>query len=124
MATVPLHLVTSEQKNINHPFTLSNYIKVDYGESINSQYMRDYHDAPAAKHCMNQPMVALNFILGVGGSAYLPRQLTAPYLATKQLYLVNNAPVYSRDIYANYLAKNQKIAIIENVLQLFSHVTI
>ncbi len=124
IATVPLHLVTSEQQNVNHPFTLSNYVKVDYGESINSQYMRDYHDAPAAKHCINQPIVALNFLLGVGGSAYLPRQLTEHYLASKQLYLVNNAPVYSRDIYANYLAKNEKIELIEDTLKLFSHVNI
>ena len=97
---------------------------VDYGESINSQYMREFHDSPAAKHHMSQPTIALNFILDVGGSAYLPRQLMFDYIREEKLFEIESAPVYTRDIYANYLAKSQKVDLIEQAISLFPHVKV
>jgi hypothetical protein len=38
--------------------------------------------------------------------------------------MVENAPVYSREIFASYLAKSQKVYIIEQTIQLFPYVTI
>ena len=97
---------------------------VDYGESVTAQYSREFQDAPAAKHSMSQPMLALNFILDVGGAAYLPRQITFEHVRNKQLFLVENAPVFSREIYANYLAKSQKVEVIKQALQLFPFVQV
>ena len=122
VATVPLHLVSTEITDINNASQLENFIVVDYGESVNAQYMREFQDAPAAKHFMSQPIIALNFILEAGGSAYLPRQMTFEYVRKKKLFIVDNAPVYSREIYANYLAKSQKIDVIEQAIQLFPFV--
>lgn len=122
VATVPLHLVSTNPSDIDNADHLENFIVVDYGESVNVKYMRDFQHAPAAKHHMNQPIVALNFILDVGGCAYLPRQMTFEYVRKKKLYIVENAPVYSRDIYANYLAKSQKVEMIEQAIELFPFV--
>ena len=119
VATVPLHLVSTEQQDINNINQLENFIMVDYGASVNAQYLRDFQDSPAAKHHMNQPIVALNFILEAGGSAYLPRQMTFDYLRKNKLFMMENAPVYSRDIYANYLVKSQKIDVIKQAIHLF-----
>lgn len=124
VATVPLHLVSTEVADVNNANQLGNFIMVDYGESVNAQYMREFQSAPAAKHCMSQPIIALNFILNAGGSAYLPRQMTFEYLRKNKLFIVENAPVYSREIYANYLAKSQKIDVIEQAIQLFPFVKI
>jgi hypothetical protein len=66
----------------------------------------------------------LNFILNAGGSAYLPRQMTFEYERKNKLYIIENAPIYSRDIYANYLAKSQKVDVIEQALQLFPFVNV
>ncbi|TEW54682.1 LysR family transcriptional regulator [Psychromonas sp. RZ22] len=121
VATVPLHLVTTDPDYSNK---LTDFIMVDYGESVSAQYLREFQDAPEAKHFMSQPRVALNFILEVGGAAYLPRQITFEYLRNKALFLVEDAPVFSRDIYANYLANNQKIEVIEQALKLFPAVRI
>ena len=122
VATVPLHLVSTEKSDINNANELNNFIMVDYGESVNAEYLRDFQDVPAAKHSMNQPIVALNFILEAGGSAYLPRQMTFEYVRKKKLHIVESAPVYSRDIFANYLAKSQKADVIEQAIQLFPYV--
>ena len=68
---------------------------------------------------MSQPRIALNYLLDAGGSAYLPRQMTFEHLQSKKLYIIEKAPVYSRDVFAAYLAKSQKRDIIEEAIQLF-----
>jgi len=122
VATVPLHLVTTEPNDISERFSLDNYIMVDYGDAINSQHLREFQDAPPAKHFMSQPRIALNFLLDAGGSAYLPRQMAFEYIESNQLHIVEDAPVYSREIYAAYLAKSQKEDIIRQAIQLFPYV--
>jgi len=124
VATVPLHLVSTEVSDVYNTNNLENFIMVDYGESVNVQYMREFQSSPRAKHYMSQPIIALNFILDAGGSAYLPRQMTFEYVRKNKLYIVENAPVYSRDIYANYLAKSQKVDVIKQTLQLFPFVKV
>lgn len=124
VATVPLHLVTTESNNVDHMSSLNNYIMVDYGESINTQFRRYFRDAPPAKHYMSQPRIALNLLLDVGGSAYLPRQMALEYIENNKLFVVEEAPVFSREVYAVYLDNSQKVDIIEKTLQLFPDVNI
>lgn len=124
VATVPLHLVTTEISNIENSNNLQDFIMVDYGESVNSQYQRDFQESPPAKHSMSQPSLALNFIIEAGGSAYLPRQMTFDYIRKNKLYIIESAPVYSRDIFANYLMKSQKVEVIEQSIQLFPFLNI
>jgi DNA-binding transcriptional LysR family regulator len=122
VATVPLYLVTTELSSIKHPSPLYNYIMVDYGESINTQFRRSFQNAEPAKHYISQPRIALNLLLDVGGSAYLPRQMAFEYIEQKKIFVVEDAPVFSRDVFAVYLDKSQKVDIIEQTLQLFPHV--
>jgi LysR family transcriptional regulator, flagellar master operon regulator len=119
VATVPLHLVTTEPDDIGKTFSLDSHIMVDYGESVNAQHLREFQYAPPAKHYMSQPRMALNFLLEAGGSAYLPRQMTFEYIGNNKLFVVEKAPVYSREIFAAYLAKSAKVSIIEDALHLF-----
>jgi len=116
VATVPLHLVTTEINSSEEKNDLNNFIMVDYGDSINAQYRRDFQDVTPAKHYMSQPRIALNFLLDAGGSAYLPRQMAFEYIENNQLFIVEDAPVYSREIFAAYLAKSQKTTIIEQTI--------
>ena len=124
VATVPLHLVTTDPEDITGEQSLENYIMVDYGEAVNAQHLRKFQHAPPARHYMSQPRIALNFLLDAGGCAYLPRQMTFEYIKNNQLFVVEEAPIYSREIFAVYLAKSQKKEIIENVIQLFPYVTV
>ena len=124
VATVPLHLVTTEANEADQPISLENFIMVDYGEAINAQHLREFQDAPPAKHLISQPRIALNFLLDAGGSAFLPRQMTFEYIESNRLYVAEDVPVYSREIFAAYLAKSHKVEIIKEVIQLFPYVTI
>ena len=118
VATVPLHLLSTEPDTQD----LHDYVMVDYGESVNTQHMREFKSAPPAKHFMSQPRVALEYILAAGGCAYLPRQLAVDHINTKKLYLIENAPVYSREIYAIYLARSHKANVISRAIQYFPEV--
>ncbi len=123
VATVPLHLVTTEVDHIEE-LQLDNYIMVDYGESVNTLHMREFQDAPPAKHFMSQPRIALNYILQAGGSAHLPRQMTFEHVEAQNLFVVENAPVYHREIFAVYLAKSQKTEVIQQAISLFPYLAI
>ncbi|TKB45317.1 LysR family transcriptional regulator [Thalassotalea mangrovi] len=120
VATVPLQLVsTTDNLSVSD---IENFISVDYGESVNSQFRRHFNELITPRHHMSQPRVALNFILDAGGSAYLPRQLCFEYIRKKKLFLVDSTPVFEREIFAVYLAQNQKLATIEDALQIFPHI--
>ena len=120
VATVPLQLVSTEKEiEIND---IENMVMVDYGESVNNQIIRDYSDYTAIRHNMSQPRIALNFILEASGCAYLPRQMCFEHIRKGKLHKVNNAPEYSRDIFAIYLAKSHKADLIQDALMLFPYV--
>lgn len=120
VATVPLQLVSTEKSSTISD--IENMVMVDYGESVNSQIMRDYSENSVIRHNMSQPRIALNFILEASGCAYLPRQMCFEHLRKGKLYRVENAPEYSRDIFAIYLAKSHKSELIKDALTLFPYV--
>ncbi|WP_286234481.1 LysR family transcriptional regulator [Thalassotalea sediminis] len=119
VSSVPLQLVTTDQAVTLE--TLDNMVMVDYGESVNSQLLRELHEVSVIRHNMSQPRIALNFILEAGGCAYLPKQMCFEHLRKNRLYLVPDAPTYRRDIYAIYLAKSNKELLIKDALQLFPY---
>lgn len=123
VSTVPLHLVTTDPEHVEGAHA-EDYIMVDYGESVNTLHMREFQDAPPAKHFMSQPRIALNYILQAGGSAHLPRQMTFDQVDAGKLFIVESAPIYQREIFAVYLAKSQKIEVIKQVIDLFPHLSI
>lgn len=119
VATVPLQLVSTD-KDMSFA-DVDNMVMVDYGESVNSQLMRDYSDKNIIRHNMSQPRIALNFILEGAGCAYLPKQMCFEHLRKGKLFLIEEAPQYSRDIYAIFLAKSHKQELIQDALMLFPY---
>jgi len=121
VASIPLHLVTTSKLALTSA-RYPNIVSVDYGESINEEYRKFFGEKYSIKHNMSQPKIALDYILEAGGSAYLPKPMTFPLIQQKQLFEVENAPVFYRDIYAIYLTKGQKVELIEQTLDLFPSV--
>ncbi|MFY8350817.1 LysR family transcriptional regulator [Pseudoalteromonas sp. SSM20] len=119
VATVPLQLVSTDREMTLH--NIENMVMVDYGESVNSQILRDYSDLNAIRHHMSQPRIALNFILEASGCAYLPKQMCFEHIRKGKLFRVEGSPEYSRDIYAIYLDKSYKKQIIKDALMLFPY---
>ncbi|TMP43044.1 LysR family transcriptional regulator [Pseudoalteromonas citrea] len=119
VATVPLQLVSTEPST--HISQIKNMVMVDYGEAVNSQFIREYGDNAIIRHNMSQPRIALNFILEAGGCAYLPKQMCFDHIRKGKLFHVAGTQDYSRDIYAIYLAKSHKSVLINEALTLFSY---
>ncbi|RJE70809.1 LysR family transcriptional regulator [Pseudoalteromonas sp. MSK9-3] len=119
VATVPLQLVSTEPGT--HISQIKNMVMVDYGEAVNSQFIREYGDNAIIRHNMSQPRIALNFILEAGGCAYLPKQMCFDHIRKGKLFHVAGTQDYSRDIYAIYLAKSHKSVLINEALTLFSY---
>ena len=73
------------------------YIFVDHGEEFRRQHAESYHDAGVARMSFDSSWWALQCLFDHdGASAYLPRALAAPYVATGRLFEISGAPVYSR----------------------------
>lgn len=121
VATVPLQLVSSQP--LDSFAKIENFVQVDYGESVNSQFRTQFGDEIKPRHHMSQPKIAMNFILEANGAAYLPKQMSFSQTRKGKLHLVPNTPVFQRDIYAIYLSKSQKVSEIEDALQLFPYVS-
>lgn len=123
VASVPLQLVsTDKEQTFNTMENIENMVMVDYGESVNSQILRDYGSFDVIRHHMSQPRIALNFILEASGCAYLPKQMCFEHIRKGKLHPVDKAPEYSRDIYAIYLAKSSKTNLVKDALTLFPYV--
>ncbi|KID56989.1 LysR family transcriptional regulator [Pseudoalteromonas luteoviolacea] len=119
VSTVPLQLVSTQQDlELDQ---IESIIQVDYGEAVNSQFIRDFFNSTTIKHTMSQPRIALNFITEAGGTAYLPRQMCFDLIRKKKLFLVEKAPIYTREIFAMYLAKSSKADLIKDSLMLFPY---
>ncbi len=72
------------------------YIFIDYGADYRRQHDEAYHDAGVARVNFDSPDWGLEFLLEHGGSAYLPRALATPHLASGQLHVLDSAPQFQR----------------------------
>ena len=77
------------------------YIFVDYGEDFSQQHMTFYADANSARLTFSAPSPALSYILQTGGTAYLPRRMVQGFLDQQRLYLLADAPVFTRAVFLN-----------------------
>lgn len=72
------------------------YVFVDHGEDYRRAHGETYHDAGTARVSFDSARWALDYLLARGGSAYLPRPLAAPLVATGRLHELTEAPIYLR----------------------------
>ena len=83
------------------------YVYVDAGEDFGRRHAAAYADAGIAKVSFGCSVWALDFLLDRGGSAYLPEQIAAPYCESGRLFLIPDAPVFTRN---TYLITNDRVA--------------
>lgn len=81
------------------------YVYVDWGTEFASNHHTAFPDAPTPPLSVNHGPVALEYILAVGGTAYLRLGAARPHLDTGRLFLVDDKPSFSYSIYAVYSAK-------------------
>ncbi len=75
------------------------YIYVDHGVDYAREHISEFSDADVARMSFGSALWAKDYLLANGGSCYLPTALIAEECKTKQLYLIKNAPRFTRRIY-------------------------
>lgn len=91
------------------------YILVDWGTQFNNFHAKNFPEIEPPLLRTNMAPVAESFILGNGGSAYLPQQRLT--LHQGLMYQIDGAPYFERDMYLMYHPKNEKLSTIQKVIK-------
>jgi len=118
---IPLYLVSSQPRSNWSEALEDNYVLVDWGTSFRIQHAQEFKGANPPVLQTNTGRIALDCLLANGGSAYLPLSLTRQYLQENKLYVVPQAPVVNRTVYASFHASSGREELIENVIQQIKH---
>ena len=115
---VPLIMVSSKAGLSAEEAVNENYIFVDWGTSFGIIHARQYPDIPPPMLRTSVGKVALGFLNGCGGAAYLPEAMVSECLGAS-LHRVEAAPIIHKDAYAVYSQSSNKQETIDRVLLWF-----
>jgi len=91
---------------------------VDWGTKFASEHAERHPKIPAPYLRTSTARIALDFILEKGGSAYLPISLVEPFLASGQLFKVQDVDDWYRPIYLSYRKASTSVDAIKQVEEL------
>ena len=78
------------------------YVYVDAGEAFGRDHAVAYADAGTARISFGNATTALEHIVQIGGSAYLPLRLVKTQLDAGQLFHLIQGPTFGRAVYLTY----------------------
>ena len=83
-------------------FESERYIYVDWGEEFRAQHHNTFTDLNSPALSMDLGGVALQYLITIDASAYLPLRMVRSAIRDQRLFRVRGAPVFSRPVYAVY----------------------
>ncbi|MEO6986593.1 MAG: LysR family transcriptional regulator [Paralcaligenes sp.] len=81
------------------------YVYIDWGSGYREQHFRAYPVDDTPLVAFSDARIALDYLLKVGGSAYLPRRWLAMQAYENLLYPILGAPIFERDVFMVYDTK-------------------
>ena len=81
------------------------YVYVDWGRHFGTNHHAVFADAPSPVLTVDHGPLAIEYMLAVGGAAYLRMGAARPYLESGRLHLVSGTPSFSYSVHAVYSAK-------------------
>ena len=75
------------------------YIFVEAGEEFGNQHAAAYSDAGTARIRFNSATLGFAHLMEHGGSAYLPERIAGYAIEKEQLFVLSDAPVFTRQVY-------------------------
>ncbi|MGD8926169.1 MAG: LysR family transcriptional regulator [Thioalkalispiraceae bacterium] len=102
LTDIPLIMVSSQPCDDASLAINDNYIYVDWGTSFSVAHARHFPDIKTPKVRIMLGRIGLDYLLSNGGVAYMPKPMVETLLAEQRLYIVTNAPVIKRSVYAIY----------------------
>jgi DNA-binding transcriptional LysR family regulator len=116
LTQVELVLVTTKPSQITQNTELQKYVAIDWGTSFNIAFAKEFGNTPVILHT-SLARIALEFLLRHNGCAYLPRQMVDEYLE-ETLYIVEDAPIMNRTIFACYHYESKYEQEIETLISI------
>jgi DNA-binding transcriptional LysR family regulator len=117
---VELVLVATKPTQISENSELQKYVAIDWGTSFNIAFAKEFGNTPVILHT-SLARIALEFLLKHNGCAYLPRKMVTGYL-NESLYIVEDAPIMSRTIFACYHHESKYEQEIQALIAVSKHV--
>lgn len=112
---LPLYLVATKQYEQWQQATEHNYVMVDWGSSFYAQHAQEVKTQQTPLLQTNTGRIALDCMLENDGAAYMPLSLVQPYI-NKELYLIEDAPVLTRKVFASFHAASGREELIYKII--------
>lgn len=79
-----------------------NYVMIDWGPEFRADHALNYPDISTPGTYLELGALSVDYLLKVSGSGYMPKRLIEEHLNRGQLFIVEDAPVFSYPAYAVY----------------------
>lgn len=97
------------------------YVFVDWGTAFNLQQAKLFHTPVAPILHTGQGHIALEFILGFQGAAYLPHSTVDNYLREQKLFVIEGALEASRDVHLVHPRNIEKLDTLKPIADFLIH---
>ena len=118
---IPFVMISSTKNLSKSEATKENYILVEWGTSFAATHAKHFADMPAPRMRVMLGRIALNYILANGGNAYMPKPMVESYLDSEELFIVHDAPLIKRTVYAIFPHNSEKKELIDLSCQYFAN---
>jgi len=119
VGTLILRLVSTTKNSTQEQALGNGYLMVDWGLTHTLQHRRLFPDIPEPQTRLATGSLTLQYILALGGSAYLPESMVMEYIDENRLFWVEDAPLIEHRIFAVYPVRTGRMELIENLLDYF-----
>ncbi|MCW8901379.1 MAG: LysR family transcriptional regulator [Gammaproteobacteria bacterium] len=119
VVSMPLVMVSSVKNSTCDEAVKNNYILVGWGTSFSVSHARYFPELPSPRIHVMLGRIALDYILANGGTAYMAEPMVEELIKNERLFLVKNAPVIKRSVYAIYPHNSEKSDLITHANSYF-----
>lgn len=113
---IDLFLVSTKPAQTPAVVMDKNYVMVDWGQPFEIEHRQHFPQARQPMTTVSNSGMALEYLLALGGSAYIPARVVQPLLDSGALHLVESAPTFRRKVFGVYLTKNYRADLINEAL--------
>jgi DNA-binding transcriptional LysR family regulator len=120
VTTIPFVMVSTREGLSASQAVMEDYILVEWGTSFALAHARHFPDIPTPRLRVMLGRIALDYLIANGGTAYMAQPMVSQLIEGKSLYMVNDAPVIKRSVFAIYPHNSEKLSQIEYACNYFS----
>ena len=121
ITAIPFVMVSSSRDISTKEAFSQNYILVEWGTSFALSHARHFPEIPSPRLRVMIGRIALDYIIANGGTAYMAEPMVEQMLHDERLFLVKDAPVIKRSVFAIYPHSSEKRNLIDYACKYFEN---